>query len=354
MGRTLDAARHYADTPETIIEPAETARAVFTRNPPGTKALKVLLVLMDVAGPRLADDIEHEIKLSELNNRTVTDRHGRKHGLHHHDSAEIRETMNDLATALLRLDEPDRMQEHIGTVAPYARIDYSEEANGDLAIRWEFGKVFRMLAERSDLYARLDTAALLAMRSRYAIALLRHCSTHFGKTRTDRETLTVDHLRKVLGVPEGRLKRFSTLNQHALQTAIAEINATSRWTLEATHHKTGRTVTSVTISWTEKPLAEKREAKAELGRHSAGRKHRQDGTAEQIAEHVPFPEVGGIAYSDYWLAAKRETAAAGWDNAKIADKFRAFCESGTRRIRLDAPNIRKIFINWANRVGKPP
>lgn len=333
MGRTLDAARHYADTPETIIEPAETARAVFTRNPPGAKALKVLLVLMDVAGPRLADDIEHEIKLSELNNRTVTDRHGRKHGLHHHDSAEIRETMNDLATALLRLDEPDRMQEHIGTVAPYARIDYSEEANGDLAIRWEFGKVFRMLAERSDLYARLDTAALLAMRSRYAIALLRHCSTHFGKTRTDRETLTVDHLRKVLGVPEGRLKRFSTLNQHALQTAIAEINATSRWTLEATHHKTGRTVTSVTISWTEKPLAEKREARAELDRHSAGRKHRQDGTTERIADdHPPFPQHrNGLRYNDFWKHV--------YDDAGC---------------RADLEETRTGFIEWTTKTGKPP
>ena len=334
MGRTLDAAQHYADTPETIIEPAETARAVFTRNPPSAKALKVLLVLMDAAGPRLADDIEHEIKLSELNNRTVTDRHGRTQGLHHHDSAEIRETMNDLATALLRLDEPDRMQEHIGTVAPYAKIDYSEETSGDLAIRWEFGKVFRMLAERSDLYAKLDTAALLAMRSRYAIALLRHCSTHFGKTRTNRETFAVAHLRQVLGVPDGRHKQFGHLKSRALDPAIAEINATSRWTLEATYHKTGRSVTSVTISWTEKPLTEKREAKVELDRHSAGRKHRQAGTAERIAEeprHPPFPQHrNGLHYSDFWKD--------------------IYADAGCR---ADLEVTRTGFIEWTTRTGKP-
>ena len=327
----MDAARHYADTPETIIEAAETARAVFTRNPPGAKALKVLLVLMDVAGPRLADDIEHEIKLSELNNKTVTGCDGRKHGLHHHDSAEIRETMDDLATALLRLDEPDRMQEHIGTVAPYARIDYSEEANGDLTIRWEFGKVFRMLAERSDLYAKLDTAALLAMRSRYAIALLRHCSTHFGKTRTARETFTVGHLREILGVSKGKYQRFSNLTQRVLRPAIAEINATSRWTLEATPHKTGRSVTSVTISWTEKPLAEKREAKAELDRHSAGRMQRQAGTVERIAEHPPFPEIkNGLRYNDFWKCV--------YDDAGC---------------RADLEKTRTGFIEWTTKTGKP-
>lgn len=331
MGRTLDAARHYADTPETIIEAAETARAVFTRNPPGAKALKVLLVLMDVAGPRVADDIEHEIKLSELNSKTVTGRDGRKHGLHHHGSAEIRETMDDLATALLRLDEPDKMQEHIGTVAPYARIDYSEEANGDLTIRWEFGKVFRMLAERSDLYAKLDTAALLAMRSRYAIALLRHCSTHFGKTKTNQEHFDIDHLRQVLGVPAGRHKHFHDLKRHALQPAIAEINATSRWTLEATPHKTGRSVTSVTISWTEKPLAEKREAKAELDRHSAGRRHRQAGTVERIAEHPPFPQhKNGLRYNDFWK--------------------RVYDDAGCR---ADLEKTRTGFIEWTERTGKP-
>ena len=326
----MDAVRHYADTPETIIEPRETARAVFTRNPPGAKALKVLLVLMDAAGPRLADDIEHEIRLSELNNRTVMGLDGRTHGLHHHDRAEIRETLNDLATALLRLDEPDRMEEHIGTVAPYARIDYSEEASGDLVIRWEFGKVFRMLAERSDLYAKLDTASLLAMRSRYAIALLRHCSTHFEKTRTNRETFEVRHLREVLGVGKGKYRRFSNFAQRVLRPAIAEINMMSRWTLEATPHKTGRSVTSVTISWTEKPLAGKRAAKAELDRHSAGRQQRQAGTDERVADHPPFPDSIHSFRGGFWETIYRD----------------AGCKA-------DMEATRRGFIEWTEDTGKP-
>ena len=196
---------------------------------------------------------------------------------------------------------------------------------------------------------------MLAMRSRYALALFRHCSTHFGKTQTNRETFAVAHLRQVLVVPEGRHRHFHDLKRHALVPAITEINATSRWILDASYQKTGRSVTRVTISWTEKPLAAKREAKAELDRPSVGRRHRQQGTAERtVEEHKPFPASGGIRYDRYWLAVKGETAAKGWDNGLIADKFRSFCASGERRIPLDALSIRKIFENWANRVGKSP
>lgn len=321
MGRTLDAARHYADTPDITIEPRETARGIFVRNQPGADALKVLHVLIDTAGPNMADDTTHEVRLRELN----------KHeGIREHSKAEIRETLRDLAQAVMEVDDKDRKQIDIGSVVPHANVDYRDEANGDLVIRWKFGEVFRTLARESDLYAKLDSAALLAMRSRYAIALLRHCSTHFEKTRTNQEDFGIDHLRQVLGVPDGRLKRFADLNRRALQPAIAEINATSGWMLEATPHKTGRTVTSVTISWTEKPPVQKAEARAELDRHSAGRKHRQAGTAERIAEQSPFPSSIHSFRGGFWETIYRD----------------AGCKADMEATRVG-------FIEWTERTGKP-
>ena len=256
MGRTLDAARHYADTPDITIEPRETAKGVFVRNQPGADALKVLIVLIDTAGANMADDMAHEIRLRDLNTRK---------GIRNHNRGQIRETLRDLAQAVMEVDDTNRKQIDIGSVVPHANVDYRDEASGDLTIRWKFGEVFRKLASSSAFYAKLDSAALLAMRSRYAIALLRHCSTHFEKTRTNREEFDIGYLRQVLGVPDGRINRFADLNRRALQPAIAEINVMSRWILEATPHKTGRTVTSVTISWTEKPLAQ-----------AAGRNRRAD------------------------------------------------------------------------------
>ena len=330
MGRTLDAARHYADAPEIMIEPQETAKGIFVRNAPGADALKVLHLLIDKAGPHMAEDVTHEIRLRELNARKGTDGAGTERGIRNHNRSQIRETLRDLAQAIMEVDYPDRMEEEIGSVVPHATINYREEANGDLVIRWKFGDVFRTLARESDLYAKLDSAAILAMRSRYAISLLRHCSTHFEKTKTNRQEFSIEHLRKVLGVPGGRHKHFHDVKRHALQPAIAEINATSRWTLEAIPHKTGRSVTSVTISWTEKPLVEKRVARAELDRHSAGRKQRQAGTAERIAEHPPFPSSIHSFRGGFWETVYRD----------------AGCKA-------DMEATRTGFIEWTTRTGKP-
>ena len=330
MGRTLDAARHYADTPNVTIEPKETAGGVFVRNQPGADALKVLHVLIDRAGPDMAEDVTHEIRLRELNARE---------GIRNHDRSQIRETLRDLAQAVMEFDDTERKQIEMGSVIPHANVDYRDEASGDLTIRWKFGEVFRGLAAASDLYAKLDSAALLAMRSRYAIALLRHCSTHFEKTKTNRQEFSVDHLRQVLGVLGTRHTRFSNLNTHALRPAIAEINATSRWTLEATMHKTGRTVTSVTISWTEKPLAEKREARAELDRHSAGRRQRQDGTAERVADHPPLPESRHHFKNTIWEQAYIDAGCRA-DIQKTLDGFREWTG------RTGKPRTPKIFFNF--------
>ena len=330
MGRTVDAARHYADTPEVVIEPTETARAVFIENPPGADALKILIALIDKAGPDIAEDVTHEIRLRELNMRKVRDVQGNERGMRHHDQDDIRKVMNRLAVALMNLDEPDRKRLHIGTIVPQATIDYRDEANGDLTVQWKFGEVFRKLASESDLYTKLDAAALLAMRSRYAIALLRHCCSHFEKTRTNRQEFDLEHLRRVLGVPEGRHRTFSNLKLRALSPAIQEINATSRWTLEATPHKTGRSVTSVTITWTEKPLAEKQSAKAELNRHSAGRQQRQAGTDERVADHPPFPDSIHSFRGGFWETVYRD----------------AGCKA-------DMETTRRGFIEWTEDTGKP-
>lgn len=321
MGKTLDAAKHFADTRSTIIEPTETARAVFCDNPPSATALKVLMVLIDTAGPNMADDTTHTLKLSTLN---------AEKGLRYHTRSEIRDTMRALSRAVMHIDMPDLMQEEIASVIPYANIDYRDEANGDLTITWEFGKVFRRLAEHSNLYTKLDKAALLALRSRYAVALLRHCSTHFEKTKTTAQTFTVADLRQLLGVRPNTNRRFSQLKRKAIQPAITEINAISRWTLEPAYHKTGRTVTSITITWTEKPLAKKAATNAELDRHSAGRRERLDGTAEHVADHPPFPTSIHSFRGGFWETIYR---AAG--------------------CRADMEATRTGFIEWTTRTGKP-
>ena len=73
------------------------------------------------------------------------------------------------------------------------------------------------------------------------------------------------------------------------------------------------------------------QAKVELDRHSAGRRHRQAGTAERIADHPPFPEhTNGLRYNEFW---KRV-----YDDA---------------RCRANLEQTRTGFIEWTERTDKP-
>lgn len=143
------------------------------------------------------------------------------------------------------------------------------------------------------------------------------------------------------------MERWNDTNRFALKPAISEINQTSRLKLTATPRKVGRTVASVTISWEEKPLDQKRETKRELDRPKVGRKARQNGTAEIPVQ--AFPSSGGIEFNEHWKTMKR-AAGCNMDNIMIAEKFRAWCAS--KGMALNARNIEQAFSNFCAKVGR--
>ncbi|MBJ2152712.1 replication initiation protein [Paracoccus sp. IB05] len=181
--------------------------------------------------------------------------------------------------------------------------------------------------------------------SKYSVLLFQHIASLVNLDRINARTFTVPELRALLGVPEGKLERFSNLTQKALKPAIDEINQLSRMTLTATPNKIGRTVARITIGWQVKddPGA----AKRELAGSKLGREVRRSGAAETPV--LAFPETGGITYSPRWIELKR---AAGCNkvNELIASDFRRFCRD--RSIRLDAVNIEKVFSDFCVKVGQ--
>ena len=181
--------------------------------------------------------------------------------------------------------------------------------------------------------------------SKYSVLLFQHVASLVNLDRISAKTFTVPELRALLGVAEGKIKRFANLKKDVLDLAISEINQLSRLTLTATPNKIGRTVASVTIAWEVKD--DPAPAKRELQGHSAGRKARRNGTAETVAP--AFPETGGITYSPHWLDLKR-AAGCNKDNDLIASDFRRFCRE--RGIRLDAQNIEKVFSDFCAKVGR--
>jgi hypothetical protein len=157
----------------------------------------------------------------------------------------------------------------------------------------------------------------------------------------------VAELRAIIGVSDGKLAQFGHLNSRAIQPAIAEINQTSRLMLTATPRKVGRTVASVTISWEEKPLEQKKDTRRELDRPKAGRKARREGTAETPV--LAFPKSGSLKGSEPWdsLARTHVTRVQGGhipDLRGLTDAFRNWCEA--KAIPLDAKGIDRTFTGF--------
>jgi len=177
------------------------------------------------------------------------------------------------------------------------------------------------------------------------VMLFQHVASLANLDCINTKTFTVAELRAVLGIAEGKIKRFANLKKDVLDLAIAEINQLSRLTLTATPHKIGRTVASVTIGWQVKD--DPTPAKQELQGHSAGRKARRNGSAETVA--AAFPASGGIEFDQHWRDLKR-AAGCNMDNTMVAEKFRAWCDG--KGLALDAKNIEQAFSSFCAKVGR--
>lgn len=336
MGKTAQVAADRAYDQTKTVLPAEVARGTYMQNTPGLAALKVMHLLIGKAGGRMGEDVEHRVRLSEV--RGIE-------GLRNHDRASLAPLFAELQAAVLIHDDPEAMKMTIGGLLDIAEIDYREEASGDLVISWYFSRMFTRMAAKSNHWAILDRQTVFHLGSKYSVLLFQHISSLAGMDRINSKTFTIPELRAVLGISEGKIKRYADLNKDVLAHAIAEINQLSRLTLTATPRKVGRTVASIEIAWAVKD--DPSETKRELSASQIGRKARRDGTAEGVA--AEFPETGGIAYSPRWRDLKR-AAGCNMDDSLIAANFRRFLKE--RGITRNAANIEKLFSDFCAKVGK--
>ena len=331
------AADRAFDQTKTVL-PAELARGVYMRNAPSLQALKLMHLMVATAGGRMADPVRHEIRLADI--RSIE-------GMKNHDRESLTPLFEELRAVVIREGDPtdDEQKVIIGGLLDHAILNRKDPISGDTLLSWFFGRMFLDMAENSNHWAILDRQTVFHLSSKYSVLLFQHVASLANLNRMNAKTFTVPELRALLGVPEGKLSRFSNLNTWALKPAIDEINHLSRLNLTVTPKKIGRTVASVTIGWQVKD--DPTPAKRELQGHSAGRKARRDGSTETVA--VAFPATGGITYSPHWIEIKR-AAGCNKDNGLIAADFRRFCDA--KGIRLDAHNIEELFSSFCAKVGR--
>lgn len=332
---TQVAADRAHDQTKTVL-PAEVARGVYMQNAPSLKALKLMHLMIATAGGRMAEPVQHEMRLSDI--RKIN-------GMGHHTHETLKPLFGELRSATLIHDNTDKKRVEIGGILDVALLDYRHEVSGDTLLTWYFGRMFISMAENSNHWAIMDRQTVFHLGSKYSVLLFQHISSLTNLNHVSSKMFSVPELRAMLGVPEGKLARFSNLTQKALHPAIQEINHLSRLTLTATYHKIGRTVGSVEIAWEVKP--DPTETKRELDRPKVGRKARRDGTAETPI--VAFPEFGSVKDCQPWDRIAREHAPKLQgihvpDLRVLADTFRKWCAE--KSIPLDMTSIEKTFTTW--------
>ncbi|NJM84412.1 MAG: replication initiation protein [Tabrizicola sp.] len=326
--------RAYDDT-KTVL-PAEFARGVYIQHAPSAQALKLMHLMIAVAGGRMAEDVMHEIKGSDI--RQIK-------GIRKHSKESLVPLFAEIRAVTVIYDDTLTKQVTIGGFLDTAKVDYRYDDHGEIKVRWWFSRSFRDTAADSTHWAIMDRQTVFALRSKYAIQLFQHIASRTGQQFKNSERFSVHSLRAILAVPEGKLMRFADLNRRALAPAIDEINQLSRFTLSVRPIMDGRYIDEVEVSWEEK--ADATPAKRELDRPKAGRKARRDGSAETVT--AGFPASGSIEFDERWKALKR-AAGCNMDNAMIAEKFRAWCAG--KGLALDAQNIEQAFSSFCAKVGR--
>ena len=333
---TQVAADRAHDETETVL-PTEVAQGVYISHAPSLAALKIMHLMIGTAAGRMADDVRHEFRLSDIKNIDGMDNHTRK---------SIVPLFQELAAAVLTVDDPVKMTTNIGGLMDSARVDYRHEISGDVMVTWYFGRTFREVAAESNRWAILDRQAVFHLGSKYSVPVFQHICSLTNLKHITSKRFNVGDLRAVFGIPEGHSKRFANFKQNIITPAITEINSDlTRLHLTATYHKIGRTVAEVEIAWEVEDDLNK--VKAELDRSKVGRQARRDGTVK-IPFVLKFPENGDIRHLlpwDTWAGIH-----CNHDYGKVAAGFRSFCKA--RSIKLDAKNIEELFINFCKSLPK--
>jgi len=231
---------------------------------------KLFHLLIQMAGVRITDQIQHKVTLSSLNETF------------HSSVSELEELVEELHTTTLRLHLTDSNGRRFTKSGPLlSDVEREDENQNQAELRFEFSPAMRKAISNSTHWAVISRRAVMSFESRYALRLYTLLCLRSGLRKVSEE-FNLDDLRELLGVPEGKLARWQDLKTWAIEPAIAEVSHLSG--IHATYSplRRGRRVVGINLAWGVKDEAGRVEALKELDRPKVGRKARRTGTVETI------------------------------------------------------------------------
>lgn len=323
-------------------------------------ASRLLALMILTAGGDAWEDRPHRMRKADI-------RRG------HKGNERISDMLEELHRTLFAIDDTSWRGKKATT--RFSLISRSREETGEDGeagwIEWEFTADARRLIQASETYAVLNRQAVLGFRSSYALKLY-----EMGALRLHRRQAMwrgdMQALRAALGIPPDVYGDFAQLRRKVLEKAKAEIDQLAHFRVTWREIRQGRTVTELEFRFEPKDAPDVIDTVDELGRHSAGRGSRRDGSVEMVGvapravtarskassvtkvQDASFPS-GSLHYSDADLLDIGRRYGGGWDVEMIADAYRKLMGE-----RLDKLRGKKLYDSWkgfcegwVNRRGRP-
>lgn len=261
--------RHLVDD---IVAAGEVLNLRFQPNQTALslRAAKLLHGLIEAAGVDAGKDMIHTIAISKLNSFHVS-------------KEDFFATCEELFGVSVRMEIRTENGKKATKAGPLiADVERDDDDGGEL--RFELSRVLREVMRHSNHWAVLSREAVCAFQSRYSLRLYELLSIRVGLDKVREEIFSLDDLRALFGVGEGKLPRWQDLKANVLEKSIAEVAQLTGLTVRYEVIKRGRSVSAVKLIWREKSKREREATARELNSSSIGRAARRAGTVEEIIE----------------------------------------------------------------------
>jgi plasmid replication initiation protein len=141
----------------------------------------------------------------------------------HQSNDRLEEAFDKLMGAWAKLCARDPQIGEMATFRVHLLGTNKEEDRDDGYFYYTFPPYLLAAIQQSKAWATIKTHIMYALRSKYSIRLYEMVERRIGLMK-QYEEFTVDELRAMLGVPEGKLERFAEFNKHCLKPALGEVN----------------------------------------------------------------------------------------------------------------------------------
>jgi len=270
---TLDAVRMHRADADAIVAAGELVDLRFVSgNTLSLRAAKLFCLLIQEAGVAVADQVQHRVPYSVLNETF------------HKSRDELADAVMELHSTVISIQLVSRQGRPYTKSGPIlSDVEREPDSLDDAEIRFEFSPAMRRVIADSTHWASVSRRAVLSFESRYSLRLYLFLSLR-ANLRKVSEELSLDDLRALLGLSGDTMSRWQDMRRFVLDRAVAEINHLAGFHAAYEPVKRGRQIVGVRLVWGLKDRAGLVRAAKELDRPRVGRTARRAGLVETIAE----------------------------------------------------------------------